>query len=388
MKVLIVWSGAVVPAYRQFFLALAAHMRVRVLSPKRWMHGSVPFAGAGGPAGMGGDPVTRAAPDASMGPREGTCEIIPVAYLPERSARYWVPSLILHLWTFRPRYLYIMDEMDRPSLAWHTMSARLAWPPVRIVNYALQNLRAPGYHRWHHRLATWINQRLVFRSIAASREADEVLKANGFAKPTRVIPLWGSQDFFYPGEPEGIRAFRRELGLAEGDIVLLYAGSMVEAKGLRLLQAALPRFPRLRVLSAGIGPLSAELSALPGKQWIHLGSLEGRDLRRFYQAGDYVILPSLTLPDWKEQVGRCLIEGILCGCAALGSDSGHIPELTLFPETSFRQGDAESLAGMLARLPLPDAEAVRAAQRRNVEERFTARAVAEATWSFLREADA
>ena len=86
-------------------------------------------------------------------------------------------------------------------------------------------------------------------------------------------------------------------------------------------------------------------------------------------------------------MGRSLIEGILCGCAALGSDSGHIPELTLFPETTFRQGDAESLALMLARLPPPNAEAVRAAQRRNVEERFTARAVAKATWTFLQEAD-
>ena len=43
------------------------------------------------------------------------------------------------------------------------------------------------------------------------------------------------------------------------------------------------------------------------------------------KAGDYIILPSVTLPDWKEQVGRSLIEGILCGCVALGSDSGHIP---------------------------------------------------------------
>jgi glycosyltransferase involved in cell wall biosynthesis len=367
VKVLILWSGAVVPSYRQFFLELAKHMRVRVLSPRRWTHGSKSFAA-----------------ESAAGPG---CEIIPVAYVPERSSRYLVPSLVFHLWAFRPRYLYIMDEMDRPSLAWHALAARLAWPPVRVISYALQNLKAPGYHRWHHRLAIWINHKLVSRSIAASREADAILRSNGYAKPTRVIPLWGSEAFFFPGEAAAIGEFRRGLGLAGGEAVILYAGSMVEAKGLLLLKAVLPRFPKLRVLSAGNGPLEKSLAEIPGRQWIHLGALEGEDLRRFYQAGDYIILPSLTMAHWKEQVGRSLIEGILCGCAALGSDSGHIPELTLFPETTFRQGDTDSLAAMLARLPLPHAQSVREAQSRNVRDRFTARAVARETWLFMREAD-
>jgi glycosyltransferase involved in cell wall biosynthesis len=363
VKVLILWSGAVVPAYRQFFAELARRMRVRVLSPRRWKHGSRDFAGGG--------------------TRSEDYEVVETAFIPEGSARYLVPSLPWQLWTYRPRYLYVMDEMDRPSLAWHALLARLCWPPVRVVNYALQNLRAPGYYRWHHRLATRLNQALVSRSIAASAEADEVLRANGYKGPTRVIPLWGSEAWFKPAAPEDREALRRSFGIGAGETVLLFAGSMVEAKGLRLLAEVLHRFPALRVLSAGNGPLARELPASPGGRWRHLGALEADELRRFYQAGDYVILPSLSLPDWKEQIGRALIEGILCGCIAAGSDSGHIPELTLFPQTTFRQGDVESLASMLAGLPLRDAESVRAAQRRNVAERFTAAAVARATGDFL-----
>ena len=199
-----------------------------------------------------------------------------------------------------------------------------------------------------------------------------------------MVPLWAAGEYFFPGREDGNRGFRRDLGLREGDILLLYAGSMSEAKGLLLLQKVLPRFPRLRMASAGNGPLAAGLQATPGGQWTHLGALEGEALRRFYQAGDYLILPSLTLPDWKEQIGRALIEGILCGCVALGSDSGHIPELTLFPETTFRQGEAESLAEMLARLPLPDRDRVRHGQHDNVTARFTAEAAARGTWEFLR----
>ena len=364
VKVLILWSGAVVPAYRPFFRELARRMRVRVLSPRRWRHGSADFCAAGGLA-------------------EGGCEIVETAFLAGAGARYLVPSLPWHLWTYRPRYLYVMDEMDRPSLAWHALLARFCWPPVRVVNFALQNLRAPGYYRWHHRLATRLNHSLVSRSIAASAEAEAVLKANGYRGPTRVIPLWASEEWFRPAEPPERMALRRAFGIEEGEVALVFAGSLAEGKGLRQLAAVLPRFPRLRVLSAGDGPLAAELAALPGARWRHLGPLAAGSLRSLYQAGDYVILPSLTLPDWKEQIGRCLIEGILCGCIALGSDSGHIPELTLIPQATFRQADAESLAGLLAGLPLADAEAVRAAQRRNVEARFTAAAVARATGDFL-----
>lgn len=367
MKVLIVWSGAVVPAYRPFFRELARYLRVRVLSPRGWRHGSRDFGAAG---------------DWS----ESGCEIVETAYLAGGGGRYLVPSLPWHLWRYRPRYLYVMDEMDRPSLAWHALLARLCWPPVRVVNYALQNLRAPGYRRWHHRLAMGLNRALVSRSIAASEEAEAVLKAGGYKGPTRVIPLWASESWFHPPEPGARPGLRRAFGIAEGDIVLAFAGSMSEAKGLDLLAGVLPRFPRVRVLSAGAGPLADALPARLGARWRHLGSLAPGDLLRLYQAADYVILPSLTLPDWKEQIGRCLIEGILCGCVALGSDSGHIPALTLFPQATFRQGDAEALAALLASLPLPDAEAVGAAQRRNVEKRYTASAVARATGEFLLEA--
>jgi glycosyltransferase involved in cell wall biosynthesis len=373
VKIMILWSGAVVPSYRQFFQELSRYMRVRVLSPRRWTHGSQTFDGTVGTEGG-----SRGGGESGTG-----CEIIPVAYLPERSARYWVPSLAFHLWTFRPRYLYIMDEMDRPSLTWHALIARLAWPPVRVVNYALQNIAAPGYYRWHHRLATRINQALVSRSIAASREADDVLKAHGFRKPTRVIPLWGSESFFLPGDPAAILAFRREHGVAEGETLIVFAGSMVEAKGVKLLAEALPRHPGLKVISAGNGPLAETAPRSAPGQWTHLGALEGEDLRRLYQAGDYVILPSVTRPDWKEQVGRSLIEGILCGCVAIGSDSGHIPELTLFPDATCRQGDAAALNALLSGLPLADADAVRESQLRNVRARFTAAAVARETSAFL-----
>ena len=376
MKVLILWSGAVVPAYHQFFHELAKYMQVRALAPKRWTHGSITFQNS----------CADQADDNSQKLSAETrhpCEIIPVLYMPEASSRYFVPSLIFHLWVYRPRYLYIMDEMDRISLTWHALIAKLAWPTVKIICYSLQNLTEPSYYRWHHRLALRLNQKLVSRAIAASQEAEHVLRGHGYQGATCVIPLWGAENFFHPGETLATQEIRKGLGVSPSAITLLYCGGLVEAKGLGMLLEVLPHYPRIILITAGIGPLQESLRKGLGDQWIDMGALEGDSLRQFYQAGDYIILPSLTLPHWKEQVGRSLIEGILSGCVALGSDSGHIPELTLFPETSFRQGDSQALGKLLESLPLPRSESIRLAQRQNVFKHFTASVVASRTFHFL-----
>ena len=372
VKILIVWSGALVPAYRQFFLELARFMQVRALGPRRWTHGSVSL----------GDPASPAdsASDHGENPH---CRIIPTVFWPARSSRYFVPSLPLHLWMFRPRYLYLMEEMDRPTFLWHALLAKLAWPPVKLVCYSLQNIARPGYYRWHHALALRLNGLLVHKAIAASREAAEVLSEHGFRGPVGTVPLWGSESVFTAGDPARFIQARASLGIPADAVVILFAGSLVESKGLLLLRDVLPRFPRLRLVAAGLGPLESVLRESLGSQFISMGALQGEALLRFYRMGDYIILPSITTADWKEQIGRSLIEGILCGCIALGSDSGHIPELTVLPETTFRQGDGDSLSALLGRLPLPAADRIRADQRRNVEARFTSAAVARATFEFL-----
>ena len=52
---------------------------------------------------------------------------------------------------------------------------------------------------------------------------------------------------------------------------------------------------------------------------------------------DVLAVPSRTLPNWKEQFGRVLIEAMACEVAVVGSDSGEIPNVIgsaglVFPE--------------------------------------------------------
>src|SRR6185295_10904778 len=136
-------------------------MRLRVIGPKSWTHGSKVFS-------------------ADAGEKPEGYEIASADFFPAQSSRYLVPSLPLHLWRFRPDTLYIMEELDRLSLFLNALIAKLAWPRVRIISYSLQNIERPSYHRFHHRLALRLNRLLVSKAAAASREAAEVLRAQSF----------------------------------------------------------------------------------------------------------------------------------------------------------------------------------------------------------------
>src|SRR5262249_25192302 len=44
-------------------------------------------------------------------------------------------------------------------------------------------------------------------------------------------------------------------------------------------------------------------------------------------AMDVLCAPSQTMPRWREQLGRMLIEAFACGVPVAGSDSGEIPHV-------------------------------------------------------------
>jgi glycosyltransferase involved in cell wall biosynthesis len=69
-------------------------------------------------------------------------------------------------------------------------------------------------------------------------------------------------------------------------------------------------------------------------------------------ASDVVVVPSRTVPRWKEQFGRVIIEALAGGVPVIGSDSGEIP--VLIEKTggglTFPEGDAVALAGRMEAL--------------------------------------
>ena len=79
-----------------------------------------------------------------------------------------------------------------------------------------------------------------------------------------------------------------------------------------------PELPALRRLAAELG-IAAR---------VHFdGPLASDQVPAYLRNLDVLVLTSRTLPNWKEQFGRVLVEAMACGVPVLGSRSGEIPHV-------------------------------------------------------------
>ncbi len=117
-----------------------------------------------------------------------------------------------------------------------------------------------------------------------------------------------------------------------------YAGRLVPEKGIFLLLDALDLLPpNIRLFTAGAGTENVIRSLRTHPRVCHLGLLQ--DLSRLFSEIDILVVPSLTIPTFKEQFGRVIAEAFSCGIPVVGSDSGSIPEIVgeeglIYPERS------------------------------------------------------
>jgi glycosyltransferase involved in cell wall biosynthesis len=182
--------------------------------------------------------------------------------------------------------------------------------------------------------------------------------------------------------PIDIESFARGKFVAKADPPrILYAGNLLESKGVDVLLRAFARLRadsvscRLRIL--GEGPAAQSLRRLAAG----LGISEGVDWSDFvgqqampaeYGASTVTVLPTRGNA---EGLGLTLVEALLAGCAVVGTPAGGIPEVVLDEETGLlaRDGDHDDLAAKLARL-LRDRslrERLQARGEKRVQERFS-----------------
>lgn len=182
----------------------------------------------------------------------------------------------------------------------------------------------------------------------------ENLVGRGYpADKGRVITLAVDENEFYPDEASGA-ATRRELGL-EGPVIG-FVGRLDASKGLDVLMQALEAVPgRWNLLAMGSGPYREVIESwAAARRWsdrvrVHLAKHD--DVPRYLRAMDLMVAPSQTMPNWKEQFGRMLIEAFACKVPVIGSDSGEIPFVIdqagiVVPEKDV-EGWTAAIAGLL-----------------------------------------
>lgn len=234
-------------------------------------------------------------------------------------------------------------------------------------------------------------------SPAVWRRADLVLAVSGAARdgltaagvePSRVRVVHDGVD------PTALRpprpgALRRAAGAPVGESLVGAAGALEPGKGHDLLLRAAARVarsrPGVRFVVAGEGPARRRLERLARE--LELGdrlALPGHvpDVARSLADLDLFVMCSR-----KEGLGTAALEAMAAGVPTVVTRAGGLAEAAGDAVPTVAPGDPGALAAEILRL-LDDRaarERIGAAGRRRVEERFTARRMADATVAAYRE---
>jgi glycosyltransferase involved in cell wall biosynthesis len=255
----------------------------------------------------------------------------------------------------RPDSVYVHHEPYALATIQTCFSAR-ALGEVPVGFYSAQNILKR--HRWPIGAGErWVFRRAGF-ALPISSSVAEVLRAKGYEGRLEVLPLGirpGGRHASGKGDPASSEADRDTFTLG-------YVGRLSKEKGVDLIIDALGRLPgpRFRAVIVGDGPerealqrRASELGLAGRVEW--RGYVPHADQTEKYRGVDLVLVPSRTMPNWKEQFGRVVLEALSSGKPVLTSDSGELPNLvsqtgggTTFPE--------DDLTTLVSRIEQVDAE--------------------------------
>jgi glycosyltransferase involved in cell wall biosynthesis len=296
---------------------------------------------------------------------------------PAQNYLHWYPSLASILRDFQPD---IIDLWEEP---WSLVSAHACWlrnrlvPNARIIIESEQNIsrdRPPPF-RWFESYSI----RNASFAVGRGSGVIQVLRGKGYSGPARVVGNAVDTGLFRPMDRA---ACKRALGFS--GYTVGYVGRLVERKGLMDMIDAL-RFcaGEITMVFVGAGeyqaPLAERVRSLGFQDRVRfIPARPLADLPPVMNALDAFILPSWTVPTWKEQFGRVIIEAHACETPVIGSDSGAIPEVVGDGGLIFPERNPEKLAAAIMELrsnPLRRCE-MGAAGRARVEANYTWRQVA------------
>jgi len=201
----------------------------------------------------------------------------------------------------------------------------------------------------------------------------------------RDPPNTGGAD---PRLPDPGNAARLEAFLAGERPTIVYFGKLIRNKGVHVLLEAL-RGIDARAVVVGFGDYRAELESLaatlPEGSTLFTGPLEHRHLRHLLPLCDAAVVPSI----FPEAFGMVAAEAAAAGCAPLVARHSGLAEIAAGLEeeyppllahlAAFESGNADELREKLRELialPAADRDALSAAARRAVEERWSWSSVA------------
>ena len=177
---------------------------------------------------------------------------------------------------------------------------------VPYKNFVLRTLMQLA----NHSIARFVlagSTQIVFYSHRVQQYFSEFVR---FRTQPSFIPNGVRTKRFYPLEFESRVNLRRQLGIPDDKLVMLFVGRFVEKKGLSHLRRLAEQFDQCEWGFVGSGPLDPSMWSLPNvKCW---GRLDQPEIVNLYQSADLFVLPSVG-----EGFPLAVQESMACGTPAL-----------------------------------------------------------------------
>ncbi len=257
---------------------------------------------------------------------------------------HFYPNLGRRIARSNPDLVHIDEEPYNLATAHAMWLARRAGARTLFFSWQNLNRRYPVPFCWLERYVL----RNADYAIVGNQASAMVWRDKGYCGPLAVIPQFGvDPEIFKPD------ATRKDPGR---EFVIGYVGRLVYEKGGDLLLEAVAALPGVwRVAFCGSGPDRDRLSRLAqdlgiGDRVLFEGQVPSTQMPSYYRQLDVLVLPSRTQSNWKEQFGRVLVEGMACGIAVVGSNSGEIPNVVGDAGLIFQENDAPHLRRQLLHL--------------------------------------
>jgi len=298
---------------------------------------------------------------------------------------------------FRPDVILVEHGAFANSLAQAIWYKKKVSPATNVIFFTWWNL--PYKLTFPRNVIERYNFQHTVGAITGNADAKEILISRGYHNPIKVIPLLGADENTYKRTPQ---PELREKYLEKEQVGLLYAGRIVEQKGILTLLRAVKHLKRLelrtrwKLLLLGDGKLKPVVENFIRKNDLEsvvtlLPAVNHYEVIKYMCISDIFILPSETMPYWKEQFGHVLIEAMGCENVVVGSSSAEIPNVIGDGGFIFPEKNDGVLATILAKLiddPHLRREFAQKGRKRFLEH-FTHKEIAkktfEACWQFSRQ---
>jgi glycosyltransferase involved in cell wall biosynthesis len=211
--------------------------------------------------------------------------------------------------------------------------------------------------------ATVYKRTLLFRTKALVKgvftinsDGKKIFQKEGY-RNVQQMPLGFDTNYFYPDDHKR-ESLRGTLALKH--LTFAYFGRLTKEKGIHLMIAALGNLKQYQwhLLMDHFDASATEYTQQISELLLQAGIMDRVifvspshfEIAGYMNAVDVIVVPSVSVPNWKEQYGRVAAEALACGRLVVASDSGALPDLTGGYATLFPEGDVENLKSQLEKL--------------------------------------